>query len=87
MDSFKDLIDMYRIKYLLKEEEQKKDNLYTILLYVLGAIVAAISAAAIVYGLYRFFKPDQVDDFDDEFEDDFDDDFFDDEEMANGTGA
>ncbi len=35
---------------------------------------------AAAYGIYRFFKPDYLDDFEDDFEDEFEDDFFDDDD-------
>ena len=44
---------------------------------VIGAIVAI---AAAIYGAYRFFTPDYLDDFEDDFEDEFDDDFFDEDD-------
>ena len=48
----------------------------------IAIIVAIIVVAAVIYGLYRYFTPDYLDDFDDDFEDDDfeDDDFFEDEE-------
>lgn len=83
MDNFADLLEFYRHKSAVKAREAEKAS---ILWYVLGAIIAAVSVAAIVIALFRFFSPDPIDEIDD-FEDDFDDDFFDDEEMENGTGA
>lgn len=44
-------------------------------------IVGIIIVAAIVYGLYWYFTPDYLEDFEDDFEDDdFEDDFFEDED-------
>lgn len=56
-----------------KKEEEKKCNT---LLWVLAIIGAVAAVAAIAYAVYRYFKPDYLEDFDD----DFDDDFFEDEE-------
>ena len=39
-----------------------------------------VAIAAIAYAMYRYFKPDYLEDFEDDFDDDFDDDFFEDEE-------
>ena len=41
-------------------------------------VIAAIAAAA--YGIYRFFAPDYLDDFEDDFDDLDEDDFFDDDD-------
>lgn len=48
---------------------------------ILGVIAAILVVAAVIYGLYCYFTPDYLDDFDDDFEDDDfeDDDFFEDE--------
>lgn len=83
-----ELIDAAKLNRLInervrgKKEEEKKSN---VLLWVLAIIGAMAATAAIVYAVYRYFKPDYLDDFDDEFDDDFDnieddeDDFFEDE--------
>ena len=48
---------------------------------VAGRTDAAV--AAIAYGVYRFFTPDYLEDFEDDFDDDdFDDDFFDDDDQV-----
>ena len=77
MNELRDFIDELRVKKLLKEE--KKCNPIVIALVVIGAIVVI---AAAVYAIYRFFKPDYLEDFeDDEFEDEFEDDFFEDDDI------
>ena len=43
---------------------------------------AAAAIAAIAYGVYRYFAPDYLDDFEGEIEDEFDDDFFEDDEIV-----
>ena len=60
-----------------KKVEEKKCNKLLWALAIIGAIAAV---AAIAYAVYRYLKPDYLEDFDDDFEDDFDDDFFEDEE-------
>ena len=45
------------------------------MLIVCTILVAAVAIAAIIYGLYCYFTPDYLDDFDDDYEDEFDDDF------------
>lgn len=83
-----ELVDAAKLNRLInekvrgKKEEEKKNN---VLLWVLAIIGVMAATAAIVYAVYRYFKPDYLDDFDDDFEDDFDnmeddeDDFFEDE--------
>ena len=71
--------ELLRKKDEIAKEEQKKNKVGIIIAVVVGVIVVA----AIVYGLYCYFTPDYLDDFDDEVEDDedgFDDDFFEEEE-------
>lgn len=62
-----------------KEGEEKKRNIFFWIFAVIGTLVAI---GGIAYLVYRFMKPDRLeeleDDFDDEF--DYDDDFFDDED-------
>lgn len=70
--------------FLKKEEvvvevkQKKKCNVCLIITIVL----AIVAVAAVVYGLYCYFTPDYLDDFEDDFEDDEfdDDDFFEDED-------
>ena len=59
-------------------EEKKKFN-WGLLIAV---IVGVIAVAAIVYGLYCYFTPDYLEDFEDDFEDEEfdDDDFFEDDD-------
>lgn len=56
-----------------KEEESKPWKRLLWVLAILGAIAAV---AGIAYGVYRFFIPDYLEEFEDDFEEDFDDDFF-----------
>lgn len=62
-----------------KKEEEKKCECNT-LLWVLAIIGAVAAVAAIAYAVYRYLKPDYLEDFEDDFDDDFDDDFFEDED-------
>ena len=71
--------ELLRKKDEIAKEEQKKNKVGIIIAVVVGVIVVA----AIVYGLYCYFTPDYLYDFDDEVEDEedgFDDDFFEEEE-------
>lgn len=59
---------------LMNKKEEKKTCHVTAILAIIGGIVVL---AAAIYGVYRFFKPDYLEDFEGEFDDeDFEDDFF-----------
>ncbi len=49
---------------------------------LIAVVVGVLAVAAIVYGLYCYFTPDYLEDFEDDFEDEEfdDDDFFDDDD-------
>ena len=76
MDELKELLNanVVKVNELLNkkeaEEEKKKSKVL--------CVFAVIGAAA--YGIYRFFAPDYLDDFEDDFDDLDDDDFFDDDD-------
>ncbi len=59
-------------------EEKKKFNWGLLIAVIVGVIVVA----AIIYGLYCYFTPDYLEDFEDDFEDEEfdDDDFFEDDD-------
>ncbi len=59
-------------------EEKKKFNWGLIIAAVVGIIVVA----AVIYGLYCYFTPDYLEDFEEDFDDEEfdDDDFFEDDE-------
>lgn len=61
-----------------KEEPEKKFNWALLIAIVVGVIVVA----AVIYGLYCYFTPDYLEDFEDDFEDEEfeDDDFFEDDD-------
>ena len=65
---------------MLKKEEAKEKKC-TLVVCILGAVLVIAAIAGIAYAVYRFVKPDDLDEFDDDFDDefDYDDDFFDDE--------
>ncbi len=80
-----DISDLAKITKLInkKEEEVKEEKKVRVWVIVL-AIIGILAVGAIIgYLIYRYFKPDYLEDFDDEFEDidefDDDDDFFVDE--------
>lgn len=86
LNKLDDILDNARVNELLgrkKEEEEKCDKL----LWIFAIIGAIVAIAAIAYAMYRYFKPDYLDDFEDDFDDDFDDDFFEDEEDDETDGA
>lgn len=56
---------------VIVESPQKKKNTAIKIFAVIGVIVAV---AGIAYALYRYFKPDYLEDLEDDFED-FEDDF------------
>ena len=78
MNKIETLIDMVKshdlkIDELLgKKKEKKKCNG---LLWVLAIVGAIAVIAAVAYAVYRYLKPDYLEDFEDEFEDDFEDEF------------
>ena len=62
-----------------EEEKEKKCNL---VVCILGAVLVIAAIAGIAYAVYRFMKPDYLEDFEDDIDDefDYDDDFFDDDD-------
>ncbi|NLL80483.1 MAG: hypothetical protein GX234_12015 [Clostridiales bacterium] len=83
MNRLEEIINMAKLNELLgKKEEKKKDNTVLWVFAVIGAIAAI---AGIAYAVYRYLRPDYLEDFEDDFEDEFDEDedeFFEDEEPA-----
>ncbi len=83
MNKVDDFLTMSKWNDLLKkkeDDEEKKATNVVWIFAIVGIVVAMIAAA---YGIYRFFKPDYLEDFEDDFEDEFEDDFFDDDEEEN----
>jgi predicted Kef-type K+ transport protein len=74
MNKLESLMDLVKVNEMLgkKEEEKKKNNVWLWVLAIIGA-VAAVAAIGVV--VYRYLRPDYLEDFDDEFEDDLEDDF------------
>jgi len=68
---------------IFKKEEPAPKKCKSKVTCVVCIIIAVILVALVIYGLYRYFTPDYLDDFDDDFDDDDfdDDDFFEDEEV------
>lgn len=66
---------------ILKREEakEKKCNL---VICIVGTVLVIAAIAGIAYAVYRFMKPDYLEDYEDDIDDefDYDDDFFDDED-------
>lgn len=75
-----DILNVIKATEFLKKEEENKKKNQTIAI-VCGVIIGIVAVAAIAYGIYCYFTPDYLDDFEDEFEDDeyepdFEDEFF-----------
>ena len=73
---------------LQKRETEKKRNTLVCILAVVGAVAAV---CGIAYAIYRFLKPDYLEDleedFDDDFEDFFEDDDFPDKDAEEAEGG
>ncbi|MCI6552016.1 MAG: hypothetical protein MR430_00500 [Lachnospiraceae bacterium] len=79
LGKLEEYIDRARLNELLcKKEEDRKCG--STVLWVLAVIGAVAAVAGIAYAVYRYMKPDYLEDFEDDFENDFDDDFFEDED-------
>lgn len=66
----------------IKKAACEKDGISTkkVILIVLAVAGGIAAVAGAVYGLYRLFAPDYLEDFDDDLEEDFEDDFFDEDD-------
>ena len=62
---------------LKKKEDEKEKNTVLWVLAIIGAVAAV---AGIAFAVYRFFAPDDLEDFEEDFDDDFEDYFEDEEE-------
>lgn len=79
MNKIEELVNVAKLNDFLhkKEEEEKTKDKVLWVMAIIGGIAAV---AAIAYGVYRFFTPGYLKDFEDDFDDNFDDDFFEDED-------
>ena len=82
MNKIENLLEAANLTELLKKKEEKKKT--NVVLWVFAIIGVVVAIGAIGYALYRYFKPDYLEDFEDEFEDDFEDEF-DEDEFADET--
>ena len=57
-------LSMAKLNDLLKKEEEDKKPSKAVIIFAIIGVLVAVAAAA--YGIYRFFTPDYLDDFDDE---------------------
>lgn len=79
MERLEEMISATKLHDLLHKKDEDKGP--KIVLWVLAIVGAVAAVAGIAYLVYRFFTPDELDDFEDDFEEDFDDDeIFDEEE-------
>ncbi len=60
-------------KEIKQEEEEQEEKKFNALLWILAIIGVVAAVAAISYAVYRYFRPDYLEDFDDDFEDDLED--------------
>ncbi|MBQ7360442.1 MAG: DUF4366 domain-containing protein [Lachnospiraceae bacterium] len=77
MNKIENLLEAANLTELLKKKEEKKKT--NVVLWVFAIIGVVVAIGVIGYALYRYFKPDYLEDFEDEFEDDFEDEFDEDE--------
>lgn len=69
------LCDILNKKPVVVVKDEKKCKNKLVCVFAVIGIIAAL--AGIGYAIYKYFKPDYLEDFEDDFEDDdFDDDFF-----------
>lgn len=80
MDKLESLISATKLNDFLKKQEkvEEKKSKAVCIFAIIGAIIVI---GAVIYGIYKYFKPDYLEDFEDDYEDDdeFDEDFFEDE--------
>lgn len=76
--------EIFKKEEPVKEECKCKCNCKCKIGVIILVILGIVAVAAAIYGLYCYFTPDYLDDFDDDFEDDDfeDDDFFEDEDKV-----
>ncbi|HAX51058.1 hypothetical protein [Muricomes intestini] len=79
MNRVEELIAETKLNELLRGKENEKQK--NIVLWILAIVGAAAAVAAIAYGVYRFFTPNYLEDFEDDFDDDFDDYFSEDDQV------
>lgn len=74
---FEDFLNATKLNDLIHGRSvEKKENPYTVILVILGAVALI---AAIAYAVYYFFAPNRISELDDLFEEEYDDGLFDDE--------
>ena len=61
-------------------EKKSEDRNNAKIVWIFAVIGVCVAIAAAVYGIYRFFAPDYLDDFEDDFDEDDLEDFFEDED-------
>ena len=80
MEKIESLISATKLNdfFFFFEKAEDKKNKAVCVFAVIGAVLVI---AAVIYGIYKYLKPDYLEDFEDDYEDEdeFDEDFFEDE--------
>ena len=80
MNRIEDMIQETKLYEVLKRRDEEKCK--KTLIWILAIVGAVAAIAGIAYAVYRFMKPDYLEDYEDDIDDefDYDDDFFDDDD-------
>ena len=85
MSKMEEMLSAAKLNELIKKDSAE-DKKKTALLWVMAIIGVVVAIAAIAYAIYRFVKPDYMEEIEDDFDEEFDDDFFDDDD-EDGCGC
>lgn len=72
MSKIEELVSAAKLGEMLGKKEEPKKQCKPVL-YVLAAVGVIAAVAAIAYAVYRYFTPNDAEDFEDDFEDEFED--------------
>ena len=80
--NFDDFLEATKLDEIIykKQREAEKEKRKQIIITVVCIVAGIAAVAGIAQFVYRYLRPDYLEDFDDDLDDDFDDDFFDDED-------
>ena len=68
MNKMEDLINMTKLNELLNKKEEVEEKKASKVVWVFAIIGIIVAVAAAIYGIYRFFTPDYLEDFEDDLE-------------------